>query len=151
MLKIRRGADGCDIPRRVNAGSCSRKDAEGAVVEIVSMALTAFEPGVTLDGENEHVVNDGSVLFVQASATALVKAPSLGLTEMVKLADWPALTLAAEGEALTPKPVAVTWMLTAGVSVTPLLVALRLTVFNPDGQFGEGVGPVPVPQVPDQL
>lgn len=143
------GAEG--IPRKPVRGPGRRKETEGAVVEMVSMAVTAVEPGVTLEGVKEQVASEGRVALAQPSATALVKAPSLGLTEIVKLAAWPGLTLAVEGEALTAKLVAVTWMATVGVRVTPLLVALRLTVFDPAGQFGDGVEAVPAPQVPDQL
>jgi hypothetical protein len=67
------------------------------------------------------------------------------------VADCPAVTLALEGDALTAKPVAVTLIVVDGVKVTPLLVALSVTVFEPGIQSGAGVDPMPPPQVPVQL
>ena len=67
------------------------------------------------------------------------------------MADCPAVTLALAGEAVTANEVAVTLMAMAGVKVTPLLLALRFTVFAPGAQSGAGIDPVPAPQVPVQL
>ena len=54
-----------------------------AVVVIVSFELAALDPGVTLAGENMHVVSEGKLDAVHARATALPNEPLCGVTETV--------------------------------------------------------------------
>ena len=54
-----------------------------AVVEIVSFEVTALPPGVTLAGENTHVLWAGRLDPKHDRFTAFAKAPIWGLTEMV--------------------------------------------------------------------
>ena len=60
-------------------------DADGAVVEMVSLEVAPLVPGATELGESEQVERDGRL--EQAKDTALVNAPNCGLTLTVYVAD----------------------------------------------------------------
>jgi hypothetical protein len=87
------------------------KDAEGAVVEMVSLEVAAAVPGVTELGENEQAERDGRL--EHASETTLVNAPYCGLRLNVYVADRPGLIVALDGEALMAKFVTLIWTLAA--------------------------------------
>ena len=68
---------------------------------MVSVELTAFEPGVTDAGENEHSMPAGRP--EQESAIGSLKAP-VGLTLICILPDCPAESVRVVGDALRETP-----------------------------------------------
>src|SRR5258708_4335464 len=68
------------------------------VVVTVSVDRTAAPPGVTVPGLNVHVVPGGSVAPLHVSATGLRNLPACGVMVTVKVAVWPADSVAPAGD-----------------------------------------------------
>ena len=74
--------------------------ADGAVVVRVRVVETGLMPGVRLAGEKLQLEAAGNP--VQEKPTVEARSP-MGFTVRLKVADWPALTVALCGDAFTVK------------------------------------------------
>jgi len=86
--------------KRLGGRMASRAAADCAVVVSVRVVETGFIPGVRLAGEKLHAAPAGNP--VQENPTVEVRSPT-GAIVMLKVADWPALTVAFWGLALIAK------------------------------------------------
>jgi hypothetical protein len=80
--------------------------------------LAAFPPGVTVAGENEHLLRAGSP--EQDKETGRSKLLASGVTSTVKVPDWPWLTVKLDG---------LTAISTASGIVTPFDRWFRIEAF----------------------
>lgn len=97
--------------RRRCRGAASGSAAALPVVEMVSIDWAGDDPGVTVAGLKEQLAPAGKVELAHASVTALLNAPTCGVTVTVKVADSPAFTVpepGAVGAAATEKLVTTT-------------------------------------------
>jgi hypothetical protein len=100
-------------PKPVALNSVAPAELEAAFVVSVKVVVTLLAPGVTLAGEKEAVHLLGSP--VQLKVTGESNGPYWGVSWIVKVADWPAVTVRLVGDALSVK--LDTW--TARALVTP--------------------------------
>ena len=84
-------------PKPVALNSVAPAELEAAFVVSVKVVVTLLAPGVTLAGEKEAVHLLGSP--VQLKVTGESNGPYWGVSWIVKVADWPAVTDALVGVA----------------------------------------------------